>query len=749
MEQELRLLIVEDVAAEAELAVRQLKGVGLRCDWHRVETEQAFREGLRDLRPDLILSDFALPSYDGSAALDLAVREAPETPFIFVSGTLGEERAIEALKRGAVDYVLKSNLARLGPAVKRALYDVALRRSRLKADERIERLTRVLQMLSAINAAVVRIRDRTELFRESCRIAHDVGNYAYAFVALIDPRTRVARPVAWAGVDAEARDKVSFRADGPVDARESCETVTGRALQTGEAVVCNDLLGAGSRLAFGERLFSFHINCVASIPLLVDDTPVGVFTVGAADPCTVGEEELRMLREVASNLSFALQYLHKEDAVRFLSYFDPLTGLAKRTLFCERLARELGRHAGEKQEVLVAALDIARLGVINDSFGRNMGDLVVQFVADGLKSQFGGTDCLAHLEGGSFAVMIVGRESYESSVRLLHDRISAAFSGPLVVGARELQVNIRAGMAHFPENGADSESLLQNAETALHKARKSGERYLRHRQEINTEVAERLALEQRLRAALDSNQFELHYQPKLSIPGGKIVGAEALLRWRDPQHGLALPGVFLSVLESTGLIADVGEWVLRQAAEDLRRWRQLGFASMRIAVNVSPVQLREGDFAERFFKAAECQPRVEGGLDIEITEGALMDDAVALTRTLQSLRDAGAKIAIDDFGTGYSSLSRLSELPVDTLKIDRSFTNRLVGDKTAQAVVSTIVTLARAFKLSTVAEGVETVEQLGVLETLGCEQSQGYLHSRPVPVERFEALLTGGFGPAA
>ena len=225
------------------------------------------------------------------------------------------------------------------------------------------------------------------------------------------------------------------------------------------------------------------------------------------------------------------------------------------------------------------------------------------------------------------------------------------------------------------------------------------------------------------------------------------MGAEALLRWRDPQHGLAQPEVFLSVLESTGLIVEVGAWVLRQAAADLRRWRQLGFASMRIAVNVSPVQLREGDFAERFFKAAEWQPGVQSGLDIEITEGALMDDAVALTRTLQSLRDAGAKIAIDDFGTGYSSLSRLSELPVDTLKIDRSFTNRLVGDQTAQAVVSTIVTLARAFKLSTVAEGVETVEQLGVLETLGCEQSQGYLHSRPVPVERFEELLAGGFGP--
>src|SRR5262249_41236004 len=275
-------------------------------------------------------------------------------------------------------------------------------------------------------------------------------------------------------------------------------------------------------------------------------------------------------------------------------------------------------------------------------------------------------------------------------------------------------------------------SLLQNAEAALHKARKSGERFLRHRREINTEVAERLALEHRLRAALDADQFELHYQPQLCISDGTICGAEALLRWRDPAQGLVLPAVFLGVLESTGLIVDVGEWVLQRAARDLRHWQQLGFDDMRIAVNVSPVQLRESEFAERFVRATGWQPGQRNGLDIEITEGALLDDSLSVTQTLQSLRAVGTQISIDDFGTGYSSLSRLSKLPVDALKIDRSFTSALVGDESSQAVVSTIVSLARAFKLSTVAEGVETTEQLAILRTLGCEQSQGFLHSRPV-----------------
>src|SRR5882757_285409 len=420
MEQELRLLIVEDVAAEAELAIQQLKWAGLSCTWTRVDTEAGLRTELRELRPHVVISDFSLPGYDGSAALSLVRREAPDVPFIFLSGTIGEERAIEALKAGAVDYVLKTNLARLGPAVKRALGEVALRSARQDAETRIERLSRVLHMLSAINAGVVRIRDRTHLFQEACRIAHDIGKYSCAFVTLIDPGTRVARPMAWSGVSADKKDEVSFQI-GPVSENgEQFDTVTGRALRTGMEVVCNDILGAGSRFVFSERLFSLHINCIAAIPLLVDDTPVGAFTVGSADSCGSSEEELRMLREVASNLSFALQYLHKEDAVRFLSYFDPLTGLAKRALFCERVARVLARQAGEDAEVLVVAFDIERLGVINDSFGRHVGDQVVQFVADSVKSQFEGTDCLAHLDSGNFAVVISGRASYEDSVRVLH-----------------------------------------------------------------------------------------------------------------------------------------------------------------------------------------------------------------------------------------------------------------------------------------------------------------------------------------
>jgi diguanylate cyclase (GGDEF)-like protein len=740
MEQALRLLILEDAAAEAELAVRALETAGLGCSWRCVESETDFRSGLRELRPDIVLSDFSLPRFDGMSALAIAVEEAPDTPFIFVSGTIGEERAIEALKHGAVDYVLKSNLARLAPAVKRALSEAASRRARHQAEERVAHLTRVLQMLSGINTAVARVRDRTKLLEEACRIAHTVGNYICAFVVLIEPRTRIARCAAWAGTGDDRQGELSFRVDDS-GRSEVGESITGRALRTGEVAICDDVSRVSGPWRFADTLDALAVRSIASMPLLVDDTPVGTFTVAGGDVGMFGEEEVRMLQEVAANLSFALQYLYKEDTLRFLSYFDPLTGLAKRALFCERLARSLGRHAGVKQEVVVVAFDVERLGAINDSLGRHVGDRVVQFVADALKCNFGVSEWLAHLEGGSFAAAVLDCNSYEEAVRLIHDRITAAFGKPLAVSGHEIPVTLRAGLARYPENGADAETLLQNAEAALHKARNTGERFLRYRRELSAEVADRLALERRLRSALDGNQFALYYQPKVSIATGELVGAEGLLRWNDPQSGVVGPAVFLPVLESTGLIVDVGEWVIQQAVHDLERWVEQGLKPIRLAVNVSPLQLRDPQFAARFFAAAGRGAAGAGGIDIEITEGALLDDTVFLGRTLQGLRDEGVRIAIDDFGTGYSSLSRLADLPVDTLKIDRSFISRLAGDKTAQAVVGTIISLARAFNLNTVAEGVEREEELVLLRELQCEQSQGYLHSRPLPVEEFEALL--------
>jgi EAL domain-containing protein (putative c-di-GMP-specific phosphodiesterase class I) len=258
---------------------------------------------------------------------------------------------------------------------------------------------------------------------------------------------------------------------------------------------------------------------------------------------------------------------------------------------------------------------------------------------------------------------------------------------------------------------------------------------------MSSSTAERLALEHRLRGALERGEFVLYYQPQIHRCGQRIVGVEALLRWQDPERGLVAPGEFLPMLESTGLILRVGEWVLRQAAEDCRRWRHFDLPPVRVAINVSTAELSEPGLAARFLHLAAAPNGAGVDLDLEITEGELLQDSASVTEALQQLRAEGVRVAIDDFGTGFSSLSRLSELPIDILKIDCSFVRRLTPDRASHAIVSTIIALARSYDLDTVAEGVETSAQLEILAALGCEVSQGYLHSPAVPAEKIEALL--------
>ena len=712
---ELRLLIVEDVPAEAEIAAWQLTSAGFQCTCKRVERESEFRAALRDWRPHVVLSDFTLPQFDGLAALAIAVTEAPDVPFIFLSGTIGEEHAIQTLKRGAVDYVLKTNLARLAPAVRRALEDLDERRARRAAEERVSRFTRVLQMLSGINTAVVRIFGRDQLLQEACRLAHSTGGYAFAYVALVEPGTRTARPIAWAGGNAQDLQNATFVIGDAADAEES---IVARVLRTGEAEMSTGRL--------------------ACLPLTVDATTIGALMFGAAADATISDEELRLLKEVAANLSFALQYLEKQDAVRFLSYFDALTGLAKRSLFCERLGRVLANTHADSHPAIVV-FDVEHMSALNDALGRHVGDLLLQCIAERLKGRLGQSEHVAHLGGATFACFVDDVDG--NDLRQVHGRIAEIFGDAFMLDGRYLPISVTCGVAVFPEDGADAATLVQNAEAALKAAKASGEKLVRHRPGMNSALAERLATEHRLRSALGRNQFQLFYQPKVSLTSGRIVGVEALLRWMDPVRGLLAPGAFLPILESTGLISAVGEWALLQAAVDCRRWEQLGYPPMRVAVNAAPVQLRRRDFASKVIDAASDLSTDRGwGLDIEITEGALLDDSAWAVRTLRTLRSAGIQVAIDDFGTGYSSLSRLSQLPVDTLKIDRSFTSRL-AESSGGALVSTIIGLARAFNMTTVAEGVETREQLALLTRAGCDESQGYLHSRPIPASDLELLL--------
>jgi diguanylate cyclase (GGDEF)-like protein len=696
-----------------------------------VETDEDMRAALREFKPTIILSDFSLPRFDGLRALDTAREFAPDVPFLFVSGTIGEERAIEALRRGAVDYVLKGNLARLGTAVRRALQDAEARAVRRRQEQQISRLTGVLRMLSGINGAVVRIPDRTELLREACRLSVTVGGYPAAFVGFYQAKSRRLEPVAHQGAD-------------PLIAHTLCELLESRMAGGGQSrnkprdaaapFTCQD---AGATHA-----------AVIGLPLIVDKTVVGILGICPRDQGVIPEEEFVMLREVAANLSFALQYLRQDNRVRLLSYFDVLTGLAKRALFCERLARTLrtATGSGSGSRYAVAVFDIQNLSAINDSFGRHCGDQLLQLVADRLKRRFEDTELLAHFAGGTFALLQPVARSPVVGLEAINEQLDQLFAEPFSLQGKDVPVTARSGIAVHPDDGDDPDGLVNRAEASLRGAKESGQRRGHYSAERHAAALARAALERKLRVALERQQFELHYQPKLSVKTRRIAGAEALIRWHDPDSGLVSPARFLPVLEESGLILEVGDWVIERAARDCREWQHQGLPPLRVAVNISPLQLRQADFVTRFLEHTQSWATESWGLDAEITEGALIGDSSAAVSKLKLLRAAGINIAIDDFGTGYSSLSRIAHLPIDTLKIDRSFIAEMLADTRGKRLVSIIVSIARAFNLVVVAEGVESQEQLDALWQLGCDQSQGYLHSRPLPAQEFLQLLGDGKG---
>jgi len=740
-----RILLADDNVDMRRYITRLLDR---QYDVHAVPDGAAALEAAIAMPPDLVLSDAMMPRLDGFGLLKAlrADERTRQLPIILLSARAGEESAVEGLGAGADDYLVKPFSARELLARVRSHLDLARQRRGLERElERrvaartaeVGRLTRVLQMLSGINTALVRIRDRNEVIAEACRLAHRTGGYAMAMVALIEPSARVARPAAWAGFDFLADPGQEFA----VGTRESEDTsLMGHVMRTGKAVLCEDIRTFPNFINRRETLIEAGVRSLACLPLRVDGTPIGAFLFGTRKDEDIQPDEMMLLEEVAANLSFALQYLDKQDAVHFLSYFEPLTGLAKRTLFCERLNRLLVRGRDALPRLAVTVFDIAHLAVINDTFSRHTGDRLLQCVADRLKEHLPDTEQLGHLGGGTFVCVSALQE--RTSENPTSDAIARLFDSPLRVDGRELAVEVKSGVACYPDDGQEAGHLVQNAEAALKAAKASGERYLHHRLEMNSELAHRVAMEQRLRGALEKEQFVLHYQPKVSLRTGEVHGLEALLRWNDPEQGLVAPALFLPLLESAGLLPAIGAWVLRQAVADCRGWRRRGLPPLRVAVNISPPELRRRDVAREILEVVgDLAGTSPWGIDIEITEGALGGDSSSCVHALRLLRAGGLNIAIDDFGTGYSSLGRLSELPIDTLKIDRSFTSRLPTDRKCCTLVASIIALAHAFDLSTVAEGVESQAQFDHLLRAGCDESQGYFHSRPLPAAQLEAWL--------
>ena len=850
------ILLVEDSITDAEMIERELLRDGLSVRVERVDTRAGYLSGLAQGCPHIILSDFSMPDFDGLSALQIAHEQYPAIPFIFVSGTIDEDTAIAALRGGAVDYVAKSNLKRLAPAVRRALEESRTRLARLHAESRfsdliefapgaivvinaqglieivnartellfgharnemlgrpcdmlvpggfapaalppgeqaysqrppvagfetqgrrkdgsafpaeinlsplktesgwwtsgvisdisarkaqeqqIARLNRIQMVLSNISSAGLRIAEPDALCLKACRIAVEHGQFPIAWIGMMTPGSCEGTLIAWYGIDDKNIGRVRLTLDpqAPGAAHPACQAV-----RTQRAAVCNDIAAEPHMAALLPTALRLGMRSLVALPLLVDGDVEGVIVLYSAETQFFNQQEMLLLTQLAADISFALEHQKNQQRLRHLAFFDNVTDLPNRALFQERLTELLVRsEAAQAGQFALVLIDIDRFRNINDSLGRAAGNALLKEVAQRLLVANPAPRFVARIDANCFALIVQCGVDGAEVAQLLEPTLALRMAAPVALMGKELRLSFKAGIALYPLHGNAADTLLRNAEAALYNAKRSKLPHLYYNAAMNARIAEKLAMENRLKLALEQHQFVLHYQPKIDLASGALIGLEALIRWDEPGQGLVPPNQFVPLLEETGLIVEVGKWVIAQAHWQYQEWTARGLAPPRIAVNVSPLQMREINFVNQVLHIlARADP---SEIEIEITESMLMDDLDDNIEKLKLLRAAGITVAIDDFGTGYSSLSYIARLPIDTLKIDRSFVINMAHSADQYQLVSTIISLAHALKLKVVAEGVETADQAVLLKQLSCDQIQGFLYSQPLPARAIDAMLT-------
>ncbi|MGH8032073.1 MAG: putative bifunctional diguanylate cyclase/phosphodiesterase [Luteimonas sp.] len=441
-------------------------------------------------------------------------------------------------------------------------------------------------------------------------------------------------------------------------------------------------------------------------------------------------------------LSDITQQKRAEQELRYLANFDALTNLPNRTLMSERLSRAIVRARRENNRIAVLFLDLDRFKDINDSLGHEVGDRILRAAAVRLQQTVGQHNTVARLGGDEFTAILENLDSPEDADRIARE-IIASFEEPLLMDARqELSVTPSIGISLYPDHGQVPTMLLKHADTAMYQAKAAGRRtFMRYDDAMDVTIRHRATLSGALRKALDRGELRLVYQPRLSLSPSRITGVEALLRWTSHEHGEIGPAEFIPLAEDSGLILEIGEWVLREACLTLRRWHQHGLDHLSMAVNVSVLQLRRGDFPEVVRRVLDETGLPPTSLELELTESVLMASAEQTAIKLQAFRQMGVALAIDDFGTGYSSFAYLKRLPITTIKIDKAFIDDLTSDPEDAAITSAVITMAHSLGLNVVAEGVETAAQMRFLVDHGCDEVQGYLVSPPLDAHACVAFI--------
>ena len=427
--------------------------------------------------------------------------------------------------------------------------------------------------------------------------------------------------------------------------------------------------------------------------------------------------------------------------IEYLAHHDALTGLPNRLLLCDRVAQAQAQAHRMQSRMALMFLDLDRFKTINDSLGHPVGDALLKEVVERLKGCVRESDTISRQGGDEFIILLNDVRDGEAIARVA-DKIHQRMAAPIVLGSHTLNTSFSIGIAIYPEDGSDFDTLLQKADTAMYHAKEVGRNSHRFfTEQMNQRVVEHLSLETNLRRALENREFVLHYQPQMDLGEGRIIGVEALIRWNSPKHGLVSPARFIPVAEDSGLIVPIGAWVLNEACRQARAWQDAGLPPMVVAVNLSAVQFKRPELVNTVINALVLSDLDSQWLELELTESILIQDAEATLDTVRRLKSLGIKLSVDDFGTGYSSLTYLKRFAVDKLKIDQSFVRDLVADPDDAAIVRAIIQMAHSLKLKTIAEGVETEELANLLRIFHCDEIQGYWLARPMPAEQMEVFL--------
>jgi diguanylate cyclase (GGDEF)-like protein/PAS domain S-box-containing protein len=685
--QPVKVLFVEDSEDDVQLALRVLRRDGLDVVHRQVQAEDTMRDALGTFAPDLILSDFSMPRFDGLNALHLARRVAPDVPFIFVSGTIGEERAIEAIRMGATDYVLKDNTRRLSTSIKRALKDAHEREQKRSSDEERARLVEILEATSD-------------------------------YVAMADPEGRIIYL------------NSALRRLAGVENKD----LAGRTLLEFYPLAIQDFISSTALPASREQgIWQGETAVLAGDG---EEVPVSQVMIGHRD----SQGNLRFRSTIARDIRDRKAY---EARIQHLANYDALTEMPNRSLLRDRALQAITRAKRFGRTCGLIVLNIDRFKLLNDSYGHAAGDTLLKVLAERLAAAVREVDTTARIGADVFAVLAVDLARPEDLLAIAR-KLRESIAAPFTIEGRGIHVTSSVGASTFPRDGDDFEILLRNADAAMGRVRASGGDGIQFYTATMTKNAiERIELEEALRVAIGQQRLELHYQPQVETGSGRTVGIEALMRWKYSDDRHISPATFVPIAEESGLIEPLGVWALGVACRQIAEWHRAGHP-LRMAVNVSARQFRSDGFVEAVDRALRTHRVAPRFLELELTESVVIEDRNKAIVILKRLKDLGVQIAVDDFGTGYSSLSYLSGLPIDCLKIDRSFVVQTSAGGRDAAIAHAIISLAHALGLRVLAEGVETVAQLCFLQQHGCDECQGYLFSRPLAASALAGLLKQG-----